>query len=142
MPTVISPPQSVAEPRHEPAPTNPPTSARFEPPPAARRLFEMMNSASAPTKPIPTAAPTYSPFDGLGAYAPPGLGPSMAPTPATLRGTPGAAPEANANPLQQAANEVLEAAKLLRYRRRGRKEQSKGSGIHQVTRLSQSRNIP
>ena len=47
MPTVISPPQ-----------------------PAARRLFEMMNSASAPTKPIPTAAPAYSPFDGLGAYAP------------------------------------------------------------------------
>ena len=84
MPTVISPPQSVAEPRHEPAPTNPPTSARFDPPPAARRLFEMMNSASAPTKPIPTAAPAYSPFDGLGAYAPPGLGPSMAPTPAAL----------------------------------------------------------
>ena len=74
----------------------------------------MMNSASAPTKPIPTAAPAYSPFDGLGAYAPPGLGPSMAPTPAALRGTPGAVPEANANPLQQAANEVLEAAKLLK----------------------------
>ena len=34
MPTVISPLQSVAEPRHEPAPTNPPTSARFDPPPA------------------------------------------------------------------------------------------------------------
>ena len=86
MPTVISPPQSVAEPRprHEPAPTNPPTSARFEPPPAARRLFEMTNPASAPPKPIPTAAPAYSPFDGLGAYAPPGLGPSMAPPPAVL----------------------------------------------------------
>ena len=38
----------------------------------------------------------------------------MTPTPAALRGTPGAAPEANANPLQQAANEVLEAAKLLK----------------------------
>ena len=78
MPTVISPPQGVAEPR-QPAPIDPP---RFEPPPAARRLFEMMNPASAPTKPIPTAAPAYSPFDGLGAYAPPGLGPSLAPTPA------------------------------------------------------------
>ena len=114
MPTVINPPQSVAEPRQEPAPTNPSTSARFEPPPAARRLFEMMNSASAPTKPIPTAAPAYSPFDGLAAYAPPGLGPSMPPTPAALRGTPGAAPEANANLLQQATNEVLEVAKLLK----------------------------
>ena len=38
----------------------------------------------------------------------------MAPSPAGLRGTPGAVPEANANPLQQAANEVLEAAKLLK----------------------------
>ena len=113
MPTVISPPQGVAEPR-QPAPIDPPTSARFEPPPAARRLFEMMNPASAPTKPIPTTAPAYSPFDGLGAYAPPGLGPSLAPTPAALRGTPGAAPEANATPLQQAANEVFEAAKLLK----------------------------
>ena len=62
MPTMISPPQSVAEPRQEPAPPNPPTSARFEPPPAARRLFEMMNSASAPTKPIPTAAPATHPL--------------------------------------------------------------------------------
>ena len=31
MPTMISPPQSVAEPRQEPALRNPPTSARFEP---------------------------------------------------------------------------------------------------------------
>ena len=68
--------------------------------------------ASAPTKPTPTAAPAYLPFDGLGADAPPGLGPSLAPTSAALRGTPGAAPEANAIPPQQAANEVLEAAKL------------------------------
>ena len=37
----------------------------------------------------------------------------MAPSPAALRGTPGAAPEANANPLQKATSEVLEAAKLL-----------------------------
>ena len=38
----------------------------------------------------------------------------MAPAPAALKGTPGAAPEANVVPLQQAANEVLEAAKLLK----------------------------
>ena len=82
MPTVISPPQSVAEPRHEPAPTNPPTSGTFDPPPAA--LFEMMNSASAPTKPIPTAAPGYSPFDGLGAML------LLAYTSGPFRGTPGA----------------------------------------------------
>ena len=125
MPTMISPPQSVAEPRQEPAPPNPPTNAKFEPPPAARRLFEMMNSASAPTKPIPTAAPAYSAFDGLGAYAPPGLGPSMAPSPAALSGTPGAAPEANANPLQQAANEVLEVAKLLKGETGGGEEKPK-----------------
>ena len=125
MPTVISPPQSVAEPRQEPAPPNPSTGARFEPPPAARRLFEMMNPASAPTKPIPTAAPAYLPFDGLEAYAPPGLGPSMAPSPAGLRGTPGAAPEANANPLQQATNEVLEAAKLLKGEAGAREEKPK-----------------
>ena len=83
----------------------------------------MMNSASAPTKPIPTAA--YSPFDGLGTYAPPGLGPSLAPTPAARRGTPGAVPEANANPLQQAANEVLEAAKLLKGDTGAREEKPK-----------------
>ena len=78
MPTVISPPQGVAEPR-QPAPIDPPTSARFEPPPAARRLFEMMNPASAPTKPNPTAAPAYLFFGGVGSHAPPGLGPSLAP---------------------------------------------------------------
>ena len=38
----------------------------------------------------------------------------MAPTPGALTKTPGAVPEANANPLQQAANEVLEAAKLFK----------------------------
>ena len=108
MPTMVGPPQSVAEPRQEPAPPDPPTSARFE------RLFKMRNPISVPTRPIPTAAPAYPPFNGLGAYAPPGLGPSLAPSPAALRGTPGAVPEVNANPLQKATNEVLEAAKLLK----------------------------
>ena len=74
MPTVISPPQGVAEPR-QPVPIDPPNSARFEPPPAARRLFEMMNPANALTKPNPTAAPAYLPFGGVGSHAPPGLGP-------------------------------------------------------------------
>ena len=111
MPTWNSPPQSVAEPWQELALPKPPTSARFEPPPAARKLFEMMNPTSVPTRPIPTAALAFSPFDGVGAYAPPGLGPSLAPSPAALRKT---APEVNANPLQKATNEVLEAAKLLK----------------------------
>ena len=124
MPTVISPPQGVAEPR-QPAPIDPPTSARFEPPPAARRLFEMMNVPRRRRSRPPQAAPAYSPFDGLGAYAPPGLGPSLAPTPAALRGTPGAAPEANATPLQQAANEVLEAAKLLKGEKGAEEEKPK-----------------
>ena len=58
----------------------------------------------------PTSVPaTPSPFGGLAAYAPRGLGPSLA-----LRGTSGAAPEANANPVQKATHEVLEAAKLLK----------------------------
>ena len=74
----------------------------------------MMSPTNIPARPIPTAAPAFSPFDGVGAYAPPGLGPSLAPSPAALTGTPGAAPEANANPLQKATHEVLEAAKLLK----------------------------
>ena len=44
----------------------------------------MMNPTNVAARPIPTAAPAPSPFGGLGAYAP-GLGPSLAPSPAALR---------------------------------------------------------
>ena len=96
VPSWNSPPQGVAEPRPEPALPEPSSSARFEPPPAARKLFKIMNPTNVPARPIPTAAHAPSPFGGLGAYAPPGLGPSLVSSPAALRGTPRAAPEANA----------------------------------------------
>ena len=65
VPSWNGPPQGVAEPRQEPALPEPSSSA-----------------TNVPARPISTAAPVSSPFGGLGAYAPPGLGPSLAPSPA------------------------------------------------------------
>ena len=112
-----SPPQRVAEPRKEPTtfPEVPPSaSARIEAPLAARTLFEKMNPAGILARPLPSVAPAPPPQSGLGAFAPPGLGPSWAPPPAALVGTPGAASQCDMNPLQTASKEGVEAAKLLK----------------------------
>ena len=128
VPSWNSPPQGVAEPRQEPVLPEPSSSARFEPPPAARKFFKMMNPTNVPTRPIPTGARTFT--------LRPGLGPSLAPSPAAL-------PKLM---LIRFERLLMKYSKLpnssqRRNRRRGRKAQSQGSGIHQATRFPESRNL-